>query len=98
MHNLLVVGITVFMFVIGALILIWPRLLVKLEQHLNRPWGAEEIITLRLGSTGERDLEQWLNRPVLAQAVYWDRWTRKYPRLTGTVICIAALIIFLNID
>ncbi len=70
----------------GAVLVLAPGALPRIEALLNRTWGGRTLFTVRLGLEGERSAEEILNRPVLTRAVYWDHWLRRHPRVIGAVL------------
>ena len=71
----------------GAVFLVAPRAITRIEETLNRAWGNHCVFSLRVGVPGERAAEQWLNRPVEARRVHWDGWVREHPRMLGLTLC-----------
>ena len=78
----------------GALMLLLPGAVPRIEELLNRDVGEREIFALRFGFPAERRLEERLNARVLTSAVDWDRVLRRHSRVTGTALCGIALLLF----
>ena len=95
MLDYLIMGIAIILLIAGIVFLFLPHLLPVLEQKLNTPWGEQEIMSIRLGSSSEEFAEKVLNRPVLNHSIYWDGWASKYPRATGLVLWAIALVLLL---
>ena len=70
----------------GAVLLVAPGALPRIEAALNRTWGGRTLFTVRPGLQGERSAEEILNRPVLTRSVYWDHWLRRHPRVIGVLL------------
>ncbi len=92
--ELLVIIIALLTAVFGLLFLLQPNLIPKLEQHLNRPWGEREIISLRLGLPAEDIFEDFANRPVLQKRLEWDHALLASPRITGIALCLCATLLY----
>ena len=95
MLDYLIIGIAIIFLIAGIVFLFLPHMLPVVEQKLNTPWGEQEIVSIRLGSSSEKLAEKILNRPVLIHSIYWDGWSRKYPAATGLVLCAIALVLLL---
>ena len=91
--DFLVWTIALIMFVTGLFMLLFPASVARVESKLNAPWGDNEILNIRLGVSGEKRAEKILNKNILEQNIVWDAWTKKFPRLTGVILCIGALIL-----
>ena len=89
----LIVFISLLVFSVGILFLVFPNAALVLEDKLNATWGAQEITAVRFGFAGEQGVEQMLNRNVLEQRITWDGWSRTHPRLTGVSLCLLAALI-----
>ena len=79
----------------GLVFLLFPRSIIRMEQKLNAAWGEQEVVSIRLGVPGERDVEEVLNKEVRGRSVYWDGWAYAHPRVTGAVLCLAAGVLWL---
>ena len=83
---LLTMMVAIALLLVATVFLFMPQTIPALEEKLNAPWGDNEILSIRLGTSKENALETLLNKPVLNQSIYWDNWTKKHPRLTGIVL------------
>ncbi len=90
MTEYLILLLVILLLVLGLLLLLFPGLLERFEQALNRPVGERQVLSLRAGIPGEQDIERVLNRPVLMKSVYWDQWIRRQPRALGALLLAAA--------
>jgi hypothetical protein len=77
----------------GALMLLAPRSVERIEELLNRDWGHQRVFAIRAGLPGERRLEERLNSPVLTRSLVWDDALRRHPRATGAGLCCVALLL-----
>lgn len=87
----LMLSISVATGLVGMIFLLVPARIRALETRLNAPWGERELLSLRIGVRGERDLERVLNRHILAGQVVWDDFLLRRPRLFGAALCLLAL-------
>ena len=78
---------------LGALMLLLPGALPRIEEFLNRDLGSREVFALRLGLSFEKRLEQRLNAAVLQESVVWDGALRRHPRVTGASLCVVAALL-----
>ena len=78
----------------GAVMLLLPGAVPRIEEVLNRDVGEREIFALRFGLPAERRVEERLNASVLMGAVVWDQALHRHSRVTGTALCGIALLHF----
>ncbi len=90
MTEFLILLLAMAMLLLGMLMVLFPALLERLEQGLNRPVGGRPVVSIRAGLPGEQDIEKVLNRPVLMKSIYWDQWIRRQPRAFGALLLAAA--------
>jgi hypothetical protein len=90
----LMLCITIATGLVGLIFLLFPDRIHRLEDKLNAPWGDREVISLRLGLSGEQDIEQTINRNVLEKQLTWDGWTKKHPRVVGAALCLVAAVLW----
>ncbi len=89
--TVLILGIAILTGLLGILFLCFPAWIGRLEEGLNAPWGGREIGAVRLGLSAEENVEQIINRDVLARRVTWDGWAKSHPRVIGVALCLVAV-------
>jgi len=91
--TILMLCITIAIGLVGLIFLLIPDRIHRLEDKLNAPWGDREVISLRLGLSGEQDIEQTINRNVLDKCITWDGWAKQHPRIVGIALCLVAALL-----
>ncbi len=92
MTEYLILTLAIALLVSGLLMVLFPKMLDRVERALNRPVGEHHVLSLRAGLPREREIEAFLNRPVLRRAIYWDQWIRRQPRAVGALLLAAAVL------
>ncbi|NIR30993.1 MAG: hypothetical protein GWN84_17090 [Gammaproteobacteria bacterium] len=96
LHEALIPAIGVLITFWGALFLLAPGSVPRIEKIINTPVSLDYVFALRLGWRCEHLIEEAINRPVLAYTFHWDGFIRRRPRSFGAVLLTAGLVILLN--
>lgn len=87
------VPIGVGLLALGAILVLAPGFLERIERGINMPLAEDHVFSLRFGLRAEREVEERLNRPILQASFYWDGFVRRKPRLLGALFACAGLLI-----
>lgn len=79
----------------GALFLLAPDAVSRIEEIMNAPFSPGYLFALRLGWRCEHLIEDALNRPVLGYSFHWDGFIRRNPRSFGAALLTGGLALLL---